>query len=114
MTVYLLHFERPISPDHPAQHYLGSAENLSGRLALHAAGSRRAARLTQVAKKRGIGWRCVRLWQGGRQIERRLKAHKNGRRFCPICYPDCYRAGDAPPVEPGSYYPRPEIVVGAI
>lgn len=109
--VYLIHFDRPINPGHPARHYLGSAADLSARLAAHAAGSRRAARLTQVAKKRGITWQVVRLWCGGRAIERQLKAHKNAPLYCPICHPDSYRSGPAPAPPPGSYYPRPEINV---
>lgn len=84
--VYLIHFDRPIHPDHPARHYLGSAADLSARLAAHAAGSRRA-------------------------IERQLKAHKNAPLYCPICHPDSYRSGPAPAPPPGSYYPRPEINV---
>jgi hypothetical protein len=37
-TTYLLHFCRPISPNHRAQHYLGFAEDLAARLREHAAG----------------------------------------------------------------------------
>lgn len=89
--VYLLHFDQPISDNHTCQHYLGWTDNLSARLALHAAGSRRAARLTQIAKKRGIGWRLVRLWEGDRVVERQLKARKESPKLCPLCNPGAYR-----------------------
>jgi len=64
-TLYLLHFDQPISPDHTCQHYLGfTADDLNSRLAAHAAG--RGARLTQVACERGITWQVVKIWEGGR------------------------------------------------
>lgn len=74
-TVYLLHFDRPISPDH--------SRSLAERLADHAAG--RGARLTQVARERGIGWQCVKTWEGTRGDERRFKNRKQAPRYCPIC-----------------------------
>jgi hypothetical protein len=83
-TTYLLHFERPISPGHPCQHYVGWASDLGARLAEHAAG--RGARLTQVAIERGIGWRLVRTWAGEtRTDERRHKTGSHGKRLCPEC-----------------------------
>lgn len=91
--IYELHFERPISPEHSCQHYLGWApdEGLDARLAEHAAG--RGARLTQVALERGIRWVLARTWRGTRADERRLKQQKNGRRLCPVC------AGGEPVIE---------------
>lgn len=89
--VYLLHFDKPISGNHTCQHYLGWTNDLHARLAAHAAGSRRAARLTQVAKKRGIGWQLVRLWEGGRSLERQLKARKESPKFCPLCNPEAHK-----------------------
>ncbi len=83
MTVYLLHFSSPISPDHTAQHYLGSTDNLSRRLAEHRAG--RGARLCEVALERGIGFVLARTWTGDRRTERKLKRRKEGPRLCPIC-----------------------------
>lgn len=80
--VYLLHFDRPISPKHTCQHYIGSAEDLETRIAEHRAG--RGARLTQVAAQRGIQFTVVRTWPGGRTLERKLK-DQHGRRLCPIC-----------------------------
>lgn len=81
--VYLLHFEKPISPDHTAQHYIGYCEDLPRRIAQHRAGC--GARLTEVAKERGIGFAVVRVWpDGDRKLERRLK-NRHGSRLCPIC-----------------------------
>jgi len=88
-VVYLLHFEKPISPHHTTQHYLGYADDLHTRLAQHESGH--GARLTQVALERGIGWTLARLWWGTRKTERQLKNRKEGPRLCPICHPDSYR-----------------------
>lgn len=80
----MLHFDSKIS-DH-AGHYLGYAENIAARLAAHQAGT--GARLTAVAKERGIGFRLVRVWVGlGRADERKLKNRKHGPRLCPLCHP---------------------------
>lgn len=83
--VYLLHFERPISDRHTCQHYLGyTSRQLRKRIADHRAG--RGARLTQVAKERGIQFICVRTWSNGsRGLERRLKNRKNSHDLCPVC-----------------------------
>lgn len=83
MTIYLLHFERRISPRHTTQHYLGIAKDLEARLADHASGQ--GARLTQVAVERGISWTVVRTWKGDRTFERRLKNRKHANYLCPLC-----------------------------
>lgn len=82
---YLLHFDRPISDRHTTRHYLGLApKRLRDRIALHRKGQ--GARLTQVAKERGIAFAVVRTWQkGSRSLERQLKNQKNGYRLCPVC-----------------------------
>lgn len=82
-TLYLIHFDRPISEGHTSQHYLGFAEELMPRFYAHLHG--RGARLTQVAVERGIGFELVRAWQGNRSDERRLKNQKNAPRLCPHC-----------------------------
>jgi predicted GIY-YIG superfamily endonuclease len=82
--VYLLHFDKPISPGrHTCQHYLGWAGNLAARLQQHRLGQ--GSRLCQVAKERGIGFSLVRVWPGSRELERRLKNRKEGPRLCPCC-----------------------------
>lgn len=83
--VYLLHFRKPISPDHTCQHYLGFTDDLDARLNEHRNGN--GARLTQVACERGIGFDLVRVWEGDRGLERRLKNMKMSNRLCPICNP---------------------------
>jgi predicted GIY-YIG superfamily endonuclease len=84
-TVYLLHFDRPISDRHTCQHYLGWARDLPARLAVHRAGL--GARLTQIAVERGIPFNVVASWPGDRTLERRLKNRKHSPRLCPICSP---------------------------
>lgn len=82
MTVYLLHFNRPISDR--ALHYLGFAKDLDSRIEAHRNGN--GARLTQVARERGIGFDVVRVWKkGNRTLERKLKNRKNASKLCPIC-----------------------------
>ena len=85
ITVYLLHLDRPLSPDHTAQHYIGWAEEdkFLERLAKHRAGN--GSRFMQVAKERGIGWHLVRIWTGDRGREREIKNKKCAPRLCPIC-----------------------------
>lgn len=87
MTVYLIHFERPIgdldNPRGQARHYLGYTDDLDARLAAHRSGN--GARLMEVVKQVGIGWELARTWPGDRGLERRLKNQHNARRFCPIC-----------------------------
>jgi hypothetical protein len=81
--VYLIHLDRPLSPDHTCQHYLGWALAPYARLNCHRAGL--GARMLQVAVERGIGFRIVRLWPGGRELERQLKAKKCAPLLCPVC-----------------------------
>jgi predicted GIY-YIG superfamily endonuclease len=79
--VYLAHFSTNL---HHARHYLGFATDLVQRLAQHRAGS--GARLMAVIKEAGIEWKLVRVWQGDRGLERRLKRRKNTpKRLCPVC-----------------------------
>lgn len=81
--VYLLHFDRPISESHTCQHYIGWTMHLPSRAMAHMQG--RGARLTQVAKQRGIGFVIAATWPGDRNLERRMKNRKNAPRYCPIC-----------------------------
>jgi len=87
MTVYLIHFDKPVgdadNPRGQAQHYLGYTDDLDARLEQHRAGN--GARLLEVLRERGIGWRLVRTWSGDRRLERKLKNQKNSPRLCPIC-----------------------------
>jgi len=89
MTVYALHLLDQVSPDRTCQHYIGWTPgndpiHLLNRLRSHMRG--RGARLLQVAGERGIGFVVARVWWGGsRELERQLKARKNGPKLCPYC-----------------------------
>lgn len=80
MAVYLLHFDQSY---HHVRHYLGWTDNLEQRLEAHRSGN--GARLIEVINEAGIGWTLARTWEGGRDLERRLKRQKNSPRLCPIC-----------------------------
>lgn len=79
--IYLIHFDRPY---HHARHYLGYCADgtLEMRLIRHRAG--RGARLLAVLREHQIGWRVVRVLEGDRRLERRLKVRGFGR-LCPVC-----------------------------
>lgn len=86
--VYLLHFEKPIAPGrHTCQHYIGYAADLAARIQAHETGH--GARITQVARERGIRFQVARLWHGDRGLERRLKDRKQAPQLCPICGRGC-------------------------
>jgi predicted GIY-YIG superfamily endonuclease len=80
-TVYLLHFSQKY---HHAGHYLGFAEkSVEARIEEHRRGA--GARLTQVIKEAGVGFECVRTWEGTRRFERQLKNRHDARALCPTC-----------------------------
>ncbi len=96
MTVYLLHFEQPVYGT--SQHYVGFTTNLEQRLAQHRSG--RGARLTSIARKKGIAWELAYVWEDGdKELERYLKKGSRARKFCKICFP---RVEDNPQPELGS------------
>lgn len=97
-TVYLIHFERPY--EH-ARHYLGHTEDLAARLQAHRSGN--GARLMEVVTQAGIDWTLVRTWEGSRDLERKLKAHKHAPRLCPICNPEGWESR-------GNERPRPSPI----
>ncbi len=78
--VYLLHFSQAYRH---ARHYLGSTDNLDRRLAEHESGA--GARLLEVITEAGIGFTLAKTWEGGRDLERKLKRRKEAPRLCPIC-----------------------------
>jgi len=86
-TVYLIHFDTPLgNTDNPrgqAQHYIGYTDNLAERIEAHRHGN--GAAIMAAVCRAGIGWRVVRTWVGGRDLERRLKRRKKARCLCPIC-----------------------------
>jgi hypothetical protein len=70
-VVYLEHLDRPMAH---ARHYLGWTPYTSPALRHQQHRLGRGARLLQVANERGITYSLVRLWPGGRSLERKLKA----------------------------------------
>lgn len=86
MSVYLLHFLEPIgNPANPraqAQHYIG-VDQTGHRIADHTAGN--GAKIVNWVIRRGIGFVVAQRWDGGPELERRLKARKCAPRFCPVC-----------------------------
>lgn len=82
--IYLLHLQRPLSPDSPARHYIGFCErNLAARYRQYKRG--KGARFLEVARDRGIDFVLARVWSGERGDERKLKNRKYAPRLCPIC-----------------------------
>lgn len=96
--IYLLHFSRPISPSHTTQHYIGYTADLAARVQAHELGH--AARLTAVARERGISFEIVRVWRGSRDDERRLKKWSDGPKFCPCCQEQPKNPRFLPEVDP--------------
>ncbi len=94
--VYLLHFAAPISDQHTTQHYIGFALDLEARLDEHERG--RGARLTQVARERGIVFQVAATWKGDRALERALKNLHNAPLLCPVCCAQAGRKVWAPPI----------------
>lgn len=97
MTVYLLHFDRPLPTARlPVRHYMGYvSERLLFRLQVHAAGNGKAARIMVACKSYGIGWQLARTWPGAtRTIERHLKRRKQFPEMCPLCTPNNRQALD--------------------
>ena len=80
--VYLEHLDRPMAH---ARHYLGWTPYSTPALRHQQHLIGRGARLLQVANERGITYGIVRVWPGGRSLERKLKAQHHGPRLCPIC-----------------------------
>jgi hypothetical protein len=101
MSVYLLHFERPL---HHASHYCGyvedgpegAAASVERRLSRHLRGG--GSPLVAAVHRAGISVEVARVWPGAsRGDERRLKRRKGAPRLCPICNPG---AGELPDLLP--------------
>ncbi len=106
-TIYLLHFSEKYKR---VQHYVGYADHdLMARLDEHAktlwerwaepvadgnghvkAGEKHGdgALLLGVINALGIGFQLVRTWQGGRDLEKHVKAMKCAPCLCPVCNPN--------------------------
>jgi predicted GIY-YIG superfamily endonuclease len=80
-TVYLLHFSEKLSH---AQHYIGWAKNLSGRLYHHRKGT--GAKLLRAVIQKGLDFELAETWENrDKHFERKLKNRKKARRLCPVC-----------------------------
>lgn len=92
--VYLHHFDSPLgSEKHQAQHYLGSCVDLKARDTLHHTG--KGAKILAACVAQGIGFKVVRVWAGGRRLERKLKNRHNHAKLCPVCNAKLHQvAGD--------------------
>lgn len=78
--IYLLHFERPYFH---ARHYLGFSDAPEKRIDRHTAGH--GSKLVAAVIDAGIGFELARVWDGDRNLERKLHKRKNSCRLCPIC-----------------------------
>ncbi len=84
-VIYLLHFTQPV---HHAKHYLGfcqSYESLESRLDYHERGQ--GSKLIKALRDNGGDFQLVRLWEGTRTQERKLKNRSVSCHVCPICNP---------------------------
>ena len=80
-TLYLLHFEPPLSH---ARYYLGWARELEPRLAAHSAG--RGSPLIVAVVAAGGRIELARTWEAvDRHFERALKRRHETPRLCPLC-----------------------------
>lgn len=88
-SVYLLHFDAPLTGGRQPSHYLGwtGKERLRDRLQRHARGDG-AKIIANGFKANGIGFRLVRTWPGAtKAVERALKRHHSPKRMCRVCAP---------------------------
>ena len=80
--VYLIHFEKEFKG---TRHYIGYTRDVDMRMKYHRNGN--GSCLLNALNKLGIGYKIVRTWEGGYDLEKRLKALKKARLLCPICNP---------------------------
>lgn len=82
--IYVLHFSTPLKH---AKHYTGCTLNLRARLTAHACGAGSA--ITRALHRQGIGFTLGSLFTcckaDMRRLERSLKDHNHGPRFCRLC-----------------------------
>lgn len=78
--VYIIHFDEKF---HHAQHYIGFALNVEGRFFYHKKGA--GSKLLAALNRAGIDYKIVRVFEGDRNLERKLKKRKNTAAICPIC-----------------------------
>lgn len=80
--IYIIHFDQKYKH---AQHYIGFSDDPVKRSVRHKKSN--GSKLLRAVKKAGISFRVVRIIEGDRHAERKLKNQNNSRRFCPVCNP---------------------------
>lgn len=81
--LYLLHFDPPYRH---AGHYLGYADDIDRRVAVHFAGGSKSSPLVRAALAAGSTVTLARTFpRGSRTFERRLKNAGGLSRHCPVC-----------------------------
>lgn len=64
---------------------MGSAVDVLERDGVHRSGL--GAKILAACVREGINFTIVRIWVGGRKLERQLKNRHNHARLCPLCNP---------------------------
>jgi|GEM_PF-1518978 predicted GIY-YIG superfamily endonuclease len=87
---YLLHFLRPYvsrtgKRKQTVRHYLGCTLDLERRLKEHRDANGRGSRIAQIVREAGIHFILVRVWEGGFELEQKLKARHERAMLCPLC-----------------------------
>lgn len=81
--VYIIHIDEKIGR---CQHYVGYTKDLERRISEHR--GKNGSPLLNEANRRGFHWDVVvKIPNGDRETEKRLKSYKKASRFCPICNP---------------------------
>ncbi|MBI3942959.1 MAG: GIY-YIG nuclease family protein [Chloroflexi bacterium] len=94
--VYILHFDRKYQH---SQHYVGYTKDIDRRMAQHRRGWSLGTRYLMAVKEAGIGW-FVTVFDGGRDLERKIKRSHNTARYCPVCQAERRRkAGEQPALD---------------
>jgi len=86
VAVYLIHFGGKLGNEkHSAQHYCGYTNgSVTDRVQRHIRGNGSA--ICRAASKRNLAFYIVRIWrEGNRELEKKLKASHNLKRYCPLC-----------------------------
>ena len=79
--IYLIHFDKKL---HHSQHYLGFAEDsIEARFDQHCKGN--GAKILRRCNEWGIEYKIVAIFEGDRNLERKMKNGKNLKKYCPHC-----------------------------
>ena len=78
--VYLIHFEKEFKG---CRHYIGYTRDIEMRMTYHRNGN--GSCLLNALNKLDIKYEIVRTWEGGYDLEKKLKKRKKAKLLCPIC-----------------------------